>query len=234
MTLVGWLHHHLPGYRVRQRLRRYACIVPGISQHVLVSGHTWLPVARLKMLERHVRYIERRRIPGVVVECGVAAGGSAALLAMALGRQHSSRVLFLFDTFEGLPPPTVNDPDYDEAVVWTGQCRGTVDEVRALFDRLSIPKERVRYMPGLFQETLHVAPMGAVALAHLDGDWYESTLTCLTAIWPKLSVGGVIQLDDYGRWKGCRKAVDEFFSGRLDHIAMRPIDEGAVYITKLR
>jgi O-methyltransferase len=234
MTIVQWLHHHLPGYQIRQRIRRRACILPGVSQHVLVTGHTWLPPARLKMLERHVRDIERRHVPGDVLECGVAAGGSAALLGKSLERLKSERTLYLFDTFEGLPPPTRDDPDYDDAVAWTGQCRGTVEEVKALFNSLSIPESRVRYMQGLFQDTLPDAPMRSVALAHLDGDWYESTRTCLTSVWPRLSVGGIIQLDDYGRWKGCRRAVDEFFAGRGNDIALRPIDEAAVFLQRLR
>jgi len=231
-TWIEWLHHRLPGYEIRQRLRRGACVLPGVSQHALVAGHTWLPPARLKMLERHVKYIERRQIPGDVVECGVAAGGSAALLGKTLDRCRSSRTLYLFDTFEGLPPPTIDDPDYDEAIGWTGQCRGTLEQVQALFSTLSVPEGRVRYVPGLFQDTLPTAPVRTVALAHLDGDWYESTRTCLTLLWPRLSIGGIIQLDDYGRWKGCRRAVDEFLAERSDEFALRPIDEAAVFIKR--
>jgi asparagine synthase (glutamine-hydrolysing) len=76
--------------------------------------------------------------------------------------------------------------------------------------------------------------MGPIALAHLDGDWYESTMTCLTHIWPALSVGGVMQLDDYGEWQGCRKAVDEFFAERQSQVVMRPVDESAISIRRVR
>jgi asparagine synthase (glutamine-hydrolysing) len=76
--------------------------------------------------------------------------------------------------------------------------------------------------------------MGTVALAHLDGDWYESTLTCLSAVWPQLSVGGILQLDDYGTWQGCRAATDEFFAVRKDAVSMAPLDEGAVVLRRLR
>lgn len=234
MTFIQWLNSKLPGYRLRQDLRRRACALPGVSWHVLVAGHTWLPPARLKMLEQHVRRIERRGIAGDVVECGVAEGGSAALLGLTLDRNASSRNLYLFDTFEGLPPPTAGDPDYNEAIKWTGECRGELQDVKQLFDRLGVNSERVRFVQGLFEQTLPSTPLPAVALAHLDGDWYDSTRTCLTNLWPVLSVGGIIQLDDYGRWKGCRKAVDEFLGSRQNDFAMRRIDQAAVFLEKLR
>src|SRR5262245_48140404 len=128
MSLIQNLHRSLPGYRLRQSIRRAACVLPGTSRYPLVSDHTFLPPVRLKALEQHVATIERERIPGVVAECGVAAGGSAAVLGMALDRWSSDRALYLFDTFEGLPAPSANDPDYENAVKWTGQCRGTLTD----------------------------------------------------------------------------------------------------------
>ena len=184
------------------------------------------------MLERHVAYIERAGIAGDVVECGVAAGGSAALLGLTLDRHGSERALRLYDTFAGLPPPTEDDPDFSRAVQWTGKCRGTLEDVQTLFHRLGLNMKRIRFAKGLFQETLPQSN-GPVALAHLDGDWYESTVTCLAHIWPVLSVGGVVQLDDYGEWQGCRKAVDEFFAQRQSQIAIRPIDGSAIVIERI-
>lgn len=185
------------------------------------------------MLEQHVAYIECAGIVGDVIECGVAAGGSAALLGLTMDRHGSERLLYLYDTFEGLPPPTEDDPDFSKASQWTGQCRGTLDEVQTLFHRLHLNTSRMRFVQGLFQETLRPT-MDPVALAHLDGDWYESTMTCLTHIWPVLSIGGIMQLDDYGEWQGCRKAVDEFFAERQSHVVMRPVDESAISIHRAR
>jgi O-methyltransferase len=208
-------------------------VLPGTSRYPLVTDHTFLPPVRLKALEQHVSSIERERVHGVVVECGVAAGGSAAVLGMALDRRASDRLLYLFDTFEGLPAPSASDPDYENAVKWTGQCRGTLEDVQALFASLRMRTDRLRFVQGLFQETLPTTPIGPIALAHLDGDWYESTLTCLAAVWPKLSVGGILQLDDYGTWQGCRAATDEFFAERKNAMSMTPLDEGAVVIRRL-
>jgi len=234
MSLLQNLHRSLPGYRLRQSIRRAVCVLPGTSRYPLVTEHTFLPPARLKALEQHVAYIERQRIPGVVVECGVAAGGSAAVLGMALDRWASKRALYLFDTFEGLPAPSENDPDYDRAVQWTGQCRGTLEDVQALFKRLRMTTDRLKFVQGLFQNTVPQTETGGIALAHLDGDWYESTLTCLKAVWPRLTVGGVLQLDDYGTWQGCRTATDEFFAGLQSSISMARIDDSAIVLRRLQ
>lgn len=67
---------------------------------------------------------------------------------------------------------------------------------------------------GLFEDTIR--PSTPVALAHIDGDWYESVKVCLERIWPALPPGGVMVVDDYDAWSGCRTAVDEFLSGRPD------------------
>jgi len=108
-----------------------------------------------------------------------------------------------------------------------------LEDVKAFFATLRMSTKRLRFVPGLFQETLPSTPIGAIALAHLDGDWYESTLTCLKAVWPQLSVGGVLQLDDYGTWQGCRTATDEFFSGRQDAISITPVDDSAIVLRRL-
>ena len=153
---------------------------------------------------------------------------------MALDRWASQRALYLFDTFEGLPAPSENDPDYEKAVQWTGQCRGTLEDVQSFFAQLRMSKTRLKFVPGLFQDTLLQTTTGSIALAHLDGDWYESTLTCLKAVWPQLSVGGVMQLDDYGTWQGCRTATDEFFAALKDSISIAPIDDSAIVLRRVR
>jgi Macrocin-O-methyltransferase (TylF) len=77
-----------------------------------------------------------------------------------------------------------------------------------------VPAEQtgVRLVKGLFEETIRLDE--PVALAHLDGDWYESTMVCLERIAPRLPAGGRLVIDDYHYWSGCRRAVDEYFSGR--------------------
>jgi predicted O-methyltransferase YrrM len=184
------------------------------------------------MLEAHLQAIERGGISGVVVECGVAAGGSAALMGSWLTHHAPGRRLVLFDTFAGLPSPTVDDPDYDKAVEWTGACRGTVDEVTELFQRHGIDMTRVTFVEGLFQDTIPAKAPDQIAVAHLDGDWYASTKHCLEHLWPRISVGGRVQLDDYGFWQGCRKATDEFLA-RTRNVRTAQIDQQGLWLEKL-
>jgi O-methyltransferase len=175
-----------------------------------VRSHTMCSNARLRALHRGVRYVLERGIPGDLVECGCARGGSAALMGLTLQEAGKRRKLWLFDTFEGLPAPTHDDPDYPIADLWTGGCVGTLEEVGELFDSLEI-SEDVELRKGLFQETLRKSGLQQIALLHIDGDWYQSVKVCLEELYDKVAPGGLIQFDDYGFWKGARKAVDEFF-----------------------
>lgn len=163
------------------------------------------------------------------MECGVARGGSALLLGLRRNRLAPTRELWLCDTFEGLPPPTANDPDYSRAVAYTGTCRGELSEVQALLGRHGVT-ERVRFVKGLYENTLAQLEVSPIAVLHLDSDWYDPTLLCLQALWPRVSPGGRVQFDDYLTWQGCYKAVHDFFGVSLPTI--HPIDEGAMWIEK--
>ncbi len=188
-----------------------------------VRPFTMCSNARLRALYDAVTEVASRRVPGDLVECGVARGGSAALMALRLQQLGEERKLWLFDTFAGLPAPTEADPDHAIAHRYTGTCAGSLQEVRAAFAKLGVgtPTE---FVPGLFQQTLPAAPIERIAVLHIDGDWYDSVRACLENLYDKVSPGGVIQLDDYGYWKGARKAVDEFVVKRGIRTPLRLID----------
>jgi hypothetical protein len=188
-----------------------------------VRPYTMSGNARLRGLYDAVHHALSHDIPGDVVECGAARGGSAALMGLTLRARDSRRRLWLLDTFEGLPAPTQNDPDFEIAKLYTGMCRGTLDEVSALFHRLDIA-DRTVFVKGLFQDTLPSAAVGPIAVLHLDGDWYESVKVCLDRLYDQVSSGGVIQIDDYGHWKGARAAVDEFMRRRKLTIPLSRLD----------
>jgi hypothetical protein len=178
-----------------------------------VRSHTMCSNARLRGLYRSVQYIVAQNIPGDVVECGCARGGSAALMALTLQRLGFRRKIWLFDSFEGLPAPSTNDPDFELANMFTGTCIGRLDEVRGLFHRLGITDD-AEFVKGLFQHTLPVSAVSQIALLHIDGDWYESVKVCLDQLYDRVVPGGIIQFDDYGYWKGARRATDEFLQQR--------------------
>ncbi len=191
--------------------------------HRQVSDFSMMSFARLRGIHSGVCEIIDKGIPGDLVECGTARGGCAALMGLTCKERKAPRNLWIFDTFEGLPPPTEGDPDYELAKSREGTCRGEYDEVRGLLERLGV-LEGAKLVKGLFQDTVPVSEVGTIALLHLDGDWYDSTKVCLDHLYDKVSPGGVIQVDDYGHWAGARKALHEFFDARGIKADLRYLD----------
>lgn len=200
-------------------------VLPGLFAELLpvVQPYSMCSEARLRSLHRAVRSVVRRGVAGDLVECGAARGGSALLLALTAARLGQRRRTWVFDTFAGLPQPTLADPDYDEARRYVGTCRGELAELEALFAAAGV-REQVVFVKGLFQDTLPVSPVGTIAVLHLDGDWYDSVRVCLDHLYARVAPGGVIQIDDYGHWAGARKAVDEFFERRGFRPRLRYVD----------
>ena len=188
-----------------------------------IRGHTMCSNARLRALYNAVRHVALNDVKGDLAECGCARGGSAALMALTLRHLGAHRTIWLFDTFEGLPAPTAHDPDYEIADLYTGSCLGTVAEVQSLFEHLEVA-DGVEFIKGLFQDTLPLAQVRQIALLHIDGDWYESVKACLENLYDKVTPGGIVQFDDYGYWKGARKAVDEFLEKRGIRVPLRRLD----------
>lgn len=193
------------------------------SIHSVVRPYTMSGNARLRGLYTAVRHVVENEIPGDVVECGTARGGSAALMGMTLQALGAQRDLWVFDTFEGIPPPTSQDPDRELAELYVGGFRGEYEEVRSLFEQLGI-LERAHLVKGLFQETLATAAIDSIAVLHVDGDWYDSVMVCCEQFYDRVSPGGVIQFDDYGHWAGARRAVDEFVTRRSIRAPLRRLD----------
>jgi O-methyltransferase len=187
---------------------------------------SYLSGRNLAALARIVTDADRAGRPGLVVETGTALGGSAIVLGAA---KAADRRMKVYDVFGQIPPPTEQDGQdvwrrYDRIV--SGQSKGPGGEqyygyrdnlyqqVTDAFARHGVPVEEnsVDLVPGLFKDTIDLDE--PVVFAHLDGDWYESTMTCLQRIAPLLVVGGRLVVDDYYAWSGCQAAVDEYFADR--------------------
>jgi hypothetical protein len=197
----------------------------------MVHPYTMCSRARLRRLYGGIRHVVEKGIPGDIVECGVAFGGSVALLGLTLKNMGAHRKLWAFDTFEGLPAPTDADPDYDSAIEFTGAYCSDISEIMELFDRFGI-LENTLFVKGLFHNTVPDSGVKKIAVLHLDGDWYESIKVCLDHLYDRVTSGGVIQIDDYGHWAGARKAVDEFLVGRVIPGGLRYVDYSALQIIK--
>ena len=185
-----------------------------------------------------------RKVPGCLVECGVWRGGSAAVMGLAARHAGERRLLHLFDSFEGLPEPDERDGakaiSYSHgksggALASIHQCEAGLAEVQdVILRKVRLPEDLVIFHRGWFQDTIpaDAKSLGPISVLRLDGDWYESTAICLKHLYPLLSPGGVLILDDYYCWDGCRKATDEY---RAEHGIAAPlvrIDVEAVYWIK--
>lgn len=160
------------------------------------------------------RLIYGLKAPGAVVECGVQNGGAGALCWAAAGIE---RDLWLFDSFQGLPRPT--EPDGGRAFSkyaaklqkGEGWCVGTVQNVNEVTAKVG-GLARVHIVPGWVEDTLpdRHAEIGAIAVLHIDVDFYSPTQCALAWLYEQMSPGGLVIVDDYHCWEGCKKAVDEF------------------------
>ena len=194
--------------------------------------------ARLAAMCDCLLAIERERVPGDVVECGVWRGGNI-ILARKLAPE---RLCWLFDTFSGMTEPTALDikPNGARAIdafraktaarPWAA---APLDEVRGYFEETgTLDDERLRFVVGPVEQTLrdpeHLPER--IALLRLDTDWHASTKIELEFLYPRLVPGGFLIVDDYGHWLGARKAVDDYF--RVLAPVREPIDDTAILIRK--
>lgn len=199
----------------------------------IVKIYTMTSPERIVSLIRAVNYIEENNIEGSIVECGVWKGGSmmAALLAM----KEQGREIFLYDTFEGMSEPTKDDESYKNESAkdaflnkddyWKRiECYSTLDEVEHNIFSIGYPKTKINFIQGKVEETIPGTIPEKIAILRLDTDWYESTMHEMVHLFPKLVKGGVIIIDDYGHWKGCKKAVDEYISDNNIKLLLNRID----------
>lgn len=192
---------------------------------------TYLPVRKLVRIEAALSEIRRRNVQGDIVEFGVALGGSAILLA---NEALNQRRFFGLDVFAMIPPP---DSDKDDSkskeryrTIASGNAKGLggdayygyrddlYEHVSALLARFGAPVDgkQINLVKGLFQDTLPTLDINRIAFAHIDCDWYDPVRYCLAETAKRLSPGGLIVIDDYNDYAGCRTAVDEFLRLRPD------------------
>jgi len=203
-----------------------------------VRPYTMLSDERLVCVYDQVVHAETSGIEGSFVECGAWRGGCAGLMALAnLAHGVERRQIHLFDSFSGIPEPDasvdgprailearrfgveprgrlVSQPQFYRNM---GRQTGSLSDCRHLLEALvGYPAGFISYHQGFFEETVPaVAGQTApIALLHLDGDWYSSTKVCLDHLYDLMVPGGLVTVDDYGAYEGCRKAVDAFLQER--------------------
>jgi hypothetical protein len=186
-------------------------LTPGRGRRVALSEE-WFN--RLVFFNQLVERIAE--VPGDIVECGVAAGSSLALLTSLTRANGQCRHVWGFDSWAGLPSPDARDLGVGSVaaagIFAEASPEKVMDELAAYGLDAATTARLVRLVPGFFAETLP-AYEGEIALLHVDVDLYQSYRDCLECLWPRVQPGGIVAFDEYGEpdsWPGARRAVDEF------------------------
>lgn len=177
----------------------------------------------LEFTAEMTRLVIANKVEGCLIECGVAAGSQLAMMQktqMELGEQ---RQVIGFDSFEGIPYATEHDatqPAIGEIdrtklglLQTTGVSAHSLESVIQNFESWGVSLDNVTFVKGWFEDTVKVRSkyIDSIALLRLDGDLYRSTLECMQHLFPKLSKGGVLIIDDY-ELSGCAKAIHKFIN----------------------
>jgi len=200
-----------------------------------VAPYTMLSPDRLAETIRATEYVAAEEIPGAIVECGVWRGGTMMAVALTLARSAAERPLYLFDTFEGMSEPTDRDrmQGHDVRPLWESMregdsnalARASIEEVRAAMQSTGYERGLIELVKGKVEDTLPDRAPDQIALLRLDTDFYESTRHELVHLFPRLSTGGILIIDDYGTLEGAREAADEYFAGHDVRIFLARTDE---------
>lgn len=206
-----------------------------------VKPYTMTSPERLNAFVLATRHVVKHGIPGDIVECGVWRGGSMQACAKTLlSLGETGRDLYLFDTYEGMTPPTAEDLRRDgrparelldaqskDRPIW---AVASLEDVQAGFAQVPYPKERVHYVRGKVEDTVPEQAPEQISILRLDTDWYASTKHELQHLYGRLVSGGVLLIDDYGYWQGSRQAVDEFLEETGERLLLLRMDEGRIAV----
>ncbi len=189
---------------------------------------------RVIALRDAVRHIVRAKVDGAIAECGVWRGGSMLVVVKTLLAEGvTDRDLYLFDTFTEMPDPGEHDSDifgqhmrdFIEAARANPKLANTPSSaVIALLTREGYPAERIHAVQGLVEETVPAQAPREIALLRLDTDWYESTKHELEHLYPRVSRGGIVIIDDYGHFVGAKRATDEYLESLGEPVLLHRID----------
>ncbi len=227
---------HICGYEINKEIPSDFSVQDNVIIN-LVKPYTMTSDERIFSLIESVRYVINNKIPGDIVECGVWRGGSMMASAKTLlDLNDQEKHLYLFDTFEGMTEPGKIDvsnskldatKEFDNTKINSNSskwCRASIEDVKSNLFNIDYDKSKIHFIKGKVEDTLPTNEPKSISILRLDTDWYKSTKHELIHLFPKLSKGGVLIIDDYGFWQGARKAVDEYISENNIQIFLNRID----------
>jgi hypothetical protein len=199
---------------------------------------TMIGQKRLDNLQLLTEDVIDRGVAGDLIETGVWRGG-ATIFMRAVLKAHgvTDRTVWVADSFEGVPPPDLEKYPQDarSTLHESEELAVSMGQVQRHFRRYGLLDDQVRFLKGWFKDTLPVAPIERLAILRLDGDLYESTMDALVNLYPKLTPGGYLIVDDYGAGGlGCRQAVHDYREQHGITEPLQQIDWVGVYWQKSR
>jgi hypothetical protein len=216
---VAWLNQNAFVFERADRIFESKALGPGHGWPV--EAETMVSMERLENIENCFKKIVDGNVPGDLLEAGVWRGGTCIFMrALLAAYGDDKRTVWVADSFQGLPKPDpLTYPQDGEDTDWGNLWRYTelaisLETVRQNFAHYGLLDNQVRFLPGWFRESLPQAPVERLALLRLDGDLYESTIVTLENLYPKISDGGFVLVDDYGAISACKQAVDDFRAKR--------------------
>jgi len=200
------------------------------------TAETMIGLKRLDNLQECITDVLRKGVQGDFLEAGAWRGGATIFMrAMLQVNNVKDRVVWVADSFEGLPKPDeINFPADKGDLHYTRSdvLAVGVDQVKANFRRYGLLDDQVKFLVGWFKDTLPKSPVEKLAILRLDADMYESTTEALQYLYSKLSVGGYCIIDDYGAVVGCKRAVQDFRKAQNITDELKQIDWTGVYWQK--
>lgn len=205
-----------------------------IFNYVINNQLTIVSAERLIATIQACKYVILNEIPGDFVECGVWRGGNSIAAKLMFEAYGSNKKVILMDTFAGMTEPTESDKTtkHKTPAIKRFQERqkeshntwayASLEEVKENFTKAGVGPVGVEYIVGDVTETLRTTKNlpSEISILRLDTDWYESTKSEMEILYPRLTSGGVLIVDDYGHWDGARKAIEEYFN---DNSIKRPL-----------
>lgn len=195
-------------------------------------AHTMIGWHRLSHLQQCVETALTQGVPGDLLEAGVWRGGATILMRAILKAYGiTDRLVWVADSFAGVPAPTPDRYPQDAGKRFHEfkALAVSLPQVQENFRRYGLLDDQVRFLPGWFRDTLPTAPVERLAVLRLDGDLYESTMDGLTHLYPRVSPGGFVIVDDYCDLACCRQAVDDYRAAHGITEPITPVDWSAAF-----
>ena len=203
-------------------------------RNITELSHTMIGEKRMDNIQQCIETIIKDNVPGDLIETGVWRGGAIIwMLGILKANDVNDRTVWAADSFEGVPSPTLKqDIGFDLSKKFLPVLAVTQEEVRKNIRKYHLLDQNLKFLPGWFKDTLNTEEINKLAILRLDGDLYESTMDALIPLYPKVSSGGFVIVDDYESCPPCKLAINEF---REQHRITEPllrIDNHGVYWRK--